>query len=275
MLISFIITFRETLEAALVVGIVLSYLTKVDAKQYFKYVFYGIIGGIVLSIAGAYIFNNILGGFEGKSEEIFEGITMLAGALLITTLILWMMKQGNIALNIENKVSVQITNSRKFELFFLVFISILREGIETVIFLGTVAISSGENNLFGALTGIVTAVLFGLLLFYGALRIKIKTFFTVTNILLIFFAAGLVAHGVHELQEAKIIPVIVEHTWDINPALNPDGGFPLLHEKGLIGSIFKGLFGYNGNPSLIEVLSYILYWCFTLVIWKKIQKKEN
>ncbi len=274
MLISFIITFRETLEAALIVGIVLSYLIKVDSKQYFKYVFYGIIGGIAFSIAGAYIFNHFLGGFEGKSEEVFEGITMLAGAFLITTLIIWMMKQRNIALNIEKKVSAQITNSQRFGLFFLVFISILREGIETIIFLGTASISSGENNILGALVGILAAILIGVLLFHGALRIKIKTFFTVTNILLILFAAGLVAHGVHELQEARIIPTLVEHVWDINPALNPDGGFPSFHEKGLIGNFLKGLFGYNGNPSIIEVLSYVLYWILTLVLWKNF-KKEN
>ena len=85
---------------------------------------------------------------------------------------------------------------------------------------------------------------------------------------MIFFAAGLVAYGIHELQEAGVIPIIIEHVWDINPPLNPDGSYPLLHENGYIGSILKGLLGYNGNPSLIEVLSYSIYLVLVLGLWR-------
>jgi len=104
------------------------------------------------------------------------------------------------------------------------------------------------------------------------MKINIKKFFNITSILLILFAAGLVAHGVHELQEANIIPMGIEHVWDINPPVNPDGSYPLMHEKGYIGSIFVGLFGYNGNPSLIEVLSYLFYLAIVFVLWKNIEK---
>jgi len=104
------------------------------------------------------------------------------------------------------------------------------------------------------------------------MKINIKRFFTITSILLILFAAGLVAHGVHELQEATVIPTVIEHLWEMNPPANLDGTYPILHEKGYIGSILKGLFGYNGNPSLIEVLSYFLYLVVVFLLWRNIER---
>ncbi|MBW2571951.1 MAG: FTR1 family protein, partial [Deltaproteobacteria bacterium] len=131
MLPSFIITFREVLEAALVVGIILSYLFRVKQTKYNTIVYAGIFSGIVASIIGAILFNKLAGGFTGRAEEIFEGITMLIGAVLLTTMILWMMKQKHIARELENRIATELTEAHKFGLFSLVFVAILREGIET------------------------------------------------------------------------------------------------------------------------------------------------
>jgi high-affinity iron transporter len=236
---SFIITFRETLEAALVVGIVLSYLYRVKQTKHNNVVYAGVISGIVASIIGAILFTALAGGFTGRSEEIFEGITMLAGALLLTTMILWMMKQKHIAKKLENKVAAELTKAHTFGMFSLVFIAVFREGIETVIFLRAASFVSESSNMIGALAGIIAA------------------------------------HGVHELQEAKVIPTIVEHVWDINPPLKPDGSYPTLHEKGYIGSILKSLLGYNGNPSLIEVMSYFVYLALVFALWKGIERSKR
>jgi len=88
---------------------------------------------------------------------------------------------------------------------------------------------------------------------------------------LVLFAAGLVAHGVHEFQEAAVIPYVVEEVWDINPAVAAGGVYPLMHENGLIGSFLKGLFGYNGNPSLLEVLFYVSYLALIFFIYRRIE----
>jgi high-affinity iron transporter len=269
---SFIITFRETLEAALVVGIILSYLVRTKQTQYNNIVYLGVISGIVASIVGALLFINIAGGFTGRAEVIFEGTTMLIGALLLTTMILWMIKQKHIARELEEKVATEITEAHKVGLFSLVFMAVLREGIETVIFLGSASFIATNNNLIGGLAGIIAAILLGYAIFVGSIKINIKKFFNITSILLILFAAGLVAHGTHELQEANVTPIVIEHIWDINPPLNPDGSYPILHEKGYIGSILKGLFGYNGNPSLIEVLSWFIYLVFVFVLWRNIER---
>lgn len=271
MISSFIITFRETLEAALIVGIILAYLIKTNREKYNNIVYLGVISAIVASIIGAFLFNTLAGGFEGKAEEIFEGISMLFAAFLITFMILWMMKQKHIVIDLQKKVNKEITEQHKAGLFLLVFISVLREGIETVIFLGAASfVSTTENNLSGALLGIIAATLLGYAIFVWSKKIDIKAFFNVTSVVLILFAAGLVAHGVHEFEEAGIIPSVVEHVWDINPPQNPDGSYPLLHENGTIGSVLKGLLGYNGNPSLMEILSYTAYLILIIFLWRHI-----
>ncbi len=269
---SFIITFRETLEAALIVGIILGYLVKTGQTKYNNIVYISSASAIVTSIIGALLFNSIAGGFTGRPEKIFEGITMLIGALLLTTMILWMMKQKHIAAELEHRVAAELTEAHKFGLFSLIFVAVLREGIETVIFLQAASFVSTNNSLIGALTGISAAIFLGYAIFVSSMRINIKKFFNITSLHLILFAAGLVAHGVHELQEAKIIPTVTEHLWDINPQVNPDGSYPLLHEKGYVGSILKGLFGYNGNPSLIEVLNYFVYLMLVFVLWRNIER---
>jgi len=269
---SFIITFREALEAALIFGIIIGFLIRTKQTKYNNIVYLGAASGIIGSIIGAFLFNHVAGGFSGRAEQVFEGFTMLIGAVLLTTMILWMMRQKHVAKELEEKVSTEITEAHKLGLFSLVFIAILREGIETVIFLGASSFVSEKNTIIGAALGIVAAALLGYLVFVGSMKINLKKFFNVTSILLILFAAGLVAHGVHELQEAGIFPMVIEHIWDINPAVNTDGTYSVLHEKGLIGSIFVSLFGYNGNPSLLEALSYFAYLILVFLLWKNIEK---
>ena len=267
MLSGFIIMFRETLEAALIVGIVMSFLIKTNKSQYKRIVFLGACAGVAASILGAVLFSRLAGGFSGRNEELFEGITMVVGAVLLTTMILWMAGQKKVVKDLEDKVALKTSGTHKAGLFFLVFISILREGIESVIFLAAVRFSSVKSGILGPALGIIAAVLLGYFFFVTSVRINIKKFFNVTGIILILFAAGLLAHGIHEFQEAQVIPQVVEHLWDMNPAVRSDGSFPVFHENGYIGSILKGLFGYNGNPSLIEVLGYAGYCLFIVVAW--------
>lgn len=269
---SLIIALREVLEIALIVGIVLGYLNKTKQTRHKKTVWSAVGLAILASILGAILFNVLAGGFQGRAEEIFEGAVSLLGAVLLTTMILWMMKQKKISQELQEDVAKQISKSRDWGLFLLVFVSVLREGIETVIFLWTAQTISGDNNLWGAILGMIIAMTIGYLTFVGLMKINLKKFFNVTSILLIFFAAGLVAYGVHELSEAKILPELIEHVWDINPAINADGGYSALHENGWLGGILKGLFGYNGNPSLLEVIAYLAYLSTALILFKKNSK---
>jgi high-affinity iron transporter len=144
-----------------------------------------------------------------------------------------------------------------------------------VIFLKAVSFAGEGSHILGAGVGILIGILMGYALFKTSLRINLGTFFRVTNVLLILIAAGLVAHGIHELQEVKLLPVYVEHVWDINPALLEGGSPPLLHENGAIGSVLKGVFGYNGNPTLLEVLSYVGYLLVAAGVWRYINVRKS
>ncbi|MBI2657952.1 FTR1 family protein [Candidatus Woesearchaeota archaeon] len=268
MLESFLVTSRETLEASLVIGIVLAYLNRTNNKNYRKTVYYGIGVGILASIVAAVIFTFFAGGFEGKAEQIFEGITMLIGAFLLTTMILWMMQQRHISKEIEGKVEKHLMSAQPLfshmGIFMLIFIAIIREGVETVIFLNAVNYASGINFIGGTL-GILAAIVVGYLFFLGTRKINLKRLFSVSSILLILFAAGLVAHGFHEFEEAGVISGIISPLFDINHVLN---------EKGLFGGFLKGLFGYNGNPSLLEVIAWASYLGIIFLLYNRIENSK-
>jgi high-affinity iron transporter len=260
MLASVLIGFREALEASLIIGIILSYLIKTNKEKYNNIVYIGILSALIASTISAFLLNFLVGGFEGLSEQIFEGIVMFLAAIILSYMIIWMVGQRSIVHNLKNNISKELDSKKKFGLFFLSFISVFREGVETILFLGAASFASDSNNNFlGVLIGITLAVFLGYLIFVGSKHIKIKKFFRITSVLLILFAAGLFANSIHEFQEAKIIPIIKEEIWNLNPTINLDGSFPVLHEKGVIGSLLKGLFGYNGNPNLLEFIIWVSY----------------
>lgn len=272
---SLLIALRETLEAVLIIGLVLGYLNKTKQTKYKKIVWLALALAVVASLAGAFLFQVLAGGFEGQAEQIFEGVTMILGAFLLTTMIFFVLRHKHLDLELENQLSQEITKQDKWGLFFLVFISILREGIELALFLGTASLVSADNNLIGALAGILLAIFLGYALMAGLMKFNAQKFINITGFILILFAAGLVAHGIHEFEEAGLIPIVIEHVWDINPSVGLDGSYPAWHENGWLGGIFKGLLGYNGNPSLLEVIGYLSYLVIIIGLWRKSSKIRN
>lgn len=276
MTVSLLITFRETLETSLVVGIVLAYLAAVGERRRNPAVWLGVAAGVLLSIILAGMLYLFVGGLEGPAENIYEGITMLLAAGLLSWMILWMLKQGRaMRREIETQVDRHVKNDYALGIFLLVLVSTLREGTETVIFLQAAILNAKAGAyLIGALLGIIIAVALAYGLFKGFSLVPIRTVFNVSSVLLILFAAGLIAHGIHELQEIGWFPSIIEHVWDLNPPQLASGAYPLLHEKGTIGSILVGLFGYNGNPSLLELIAYACYLFFAGFVWWRIRRKH-
>lgn len=247
-----LITLREGLEAALIVGIVLSVLRKLGHGERARPVWLGVGAALVTSVAAGLALSALGVAFEGRGEQVFEGTAMLLAASVLTWMIFWMQHQGRqVQAELELDVRQAAVRGGAWALFSLAFVAVVREGIETVLFLTAAAFSaSPTQTLLGGVVGLVVAVALGWFMFAGGKRLDVRTFFRVTSIVLILFAAGLVAHGVHELQEAALLPTLVEHVWNINPILNEDG---------TVGTFLKALFGYNGNPSLLEVIAYAVY----------------
>jgi high-affinity iron transporter len=258
MLASLLITLREGLEAALVVGVVLSVLRRLGQGRHSRVVWAGVLAAVVVSIGAALGLNRLGLAFEGRGEQIFEGLAMLLAAGVLTWMILWMRREGaQVSARLSRDADRAVSAGSRSGLFWLAFVAVVREGIETVLFLTAAALTAqpGQTLLGGAL-GLALAIGLGWLIFAGGKRLDVGAFFRWTSWLLIAVAAGLVAHGVHELQEAGWLPTVVEHLYDVNG---------LVDEKGVVGGLLQALFGYNGNPALLEVLSYLGYWAAVLL----------
>jgi high-affinity iron transporter len=251
MLAAFLIGLREGLEAALIVGIVLSYLKKMGTRRQAA-LWWGVAAAVAVSLAAGLALQALGVAFEGLGEQLFEGITMLLAAGVLTWMIFWMQRQARgIRAELEADVRQAMTGGW-WGLFVLAFVVVVREGIETALFFTAAAFSASPvQTLIGGGLGLAAAGVVGYFVFVASKRLDVRMFFRITSVLLIMFAAGLAAHGVHELTEAGVLPVIIEHVWNTNPILDEDSA---------VGSILRSLFGYNGSPSLLEVVSYVAYY---------------
>ena len=251
-----LIGLREAVEAALIIGVLMTWLVRSNRGSLSSWIWYGVGAGIAASLVVAALFAWVWGGLESfeEHEALFEGVLEIFAALLLTLVIVHFIRHPS-ARELENWADEAFKQKHGMGLFLISFLSVWREGSETVIFIG--AGTEGADAIVGVFFGIVVATVFAYAFFTRGMEVDISKLFKITNVLLILFAAGLVAHGFHELQEAGVAPVVVEEVWNVNPEVNSETTYPLLHEKGAIGGIFKALFGWNGNPSLLEVLA----WC--------------
>ena len=258
MIAEFIIMFREAIEASLIVGIMLAYLHKTQNQDQEKHIYLGVGSALVVSILAAYGFSFIQGGFDAH-ESLFEGVFLILATAFITWFILWMMENKKIAEKIRNDMKTALDSNQTKGLFAIAFISVFREGIEAVLFMAGIKLETGGISFLGGLLGLVGALIVGYFIFEKAKKFDLNAFFKVTTIFLVLIAAGLFSRGVYELSESHVIPEGIEHVWDINPQVNADGSYPLLHEDGTIGSMAKALVGYDGDPSLAMIVGYVGY----------------
>ena len=255
---SFVIALREGIEAALIVSIVLAYLKQIGASDRSRLVWWGTGLAIVLSAAlGTAIF--VAGAeFEGTAEQIFEGLVTLAAVGVLTWMIFWMRRQGaRIKSELQEKVDTALV-SGGLALAGLAFFAVLREGIETALFLfaatkGTAVEGTAvapATQVIGAVLGLALAVVLGVLLYRGGIRMNLRSFFRVTGLILIVVAAGLFAYSLHELQEAGWLPILEAQAFDLSASLPDDAG---------VGAILRGLVGYNADPTWLEVVGWAAY----------------
>lgn len=249
---SFLLALREGLEAALIIGIVLSILRKMGRQKLNSTVWVGVISAALVSLLAAVAMNWVGAEFEGQGEQLFEGLTMLLAAGVLTWMVFWMRKQSKtIKQEIESEV-LQATQGRgERALFFLAFLAVVREGIELALFLLAARLTSNPLQEFsGAALGITTAAVLGWIIFASSRRLSLAKFFQTTNIFLAFFAAGLVGLGIHEFNELGWIPAIIDPAWNLNG---------LLPDQSTLGQLLKALVGYSSSPSLTMVIAYLGY----------------
>jgi len=249
---AFVLSFREGLEAALIIGILLGALQRLGRGEWSRFIWYGVATAVAVSAAAAG--GLVVAGIEleGRAEQIFEAAMLILAAGFLTGMIFWMQRQGaawRTALAANVRTAVSATGG--WGLFGVAFLAVAREGIELALLLVATTLSGSITATApGATLGIAAAALTGVLIYQGALRLNLGVFFRVTNVLLLLFAAGMVGLAAHELIEAGLLPAVVDPLWNINP---------ILSDKSLPGELLKSLFGYNGNPALTEALAYVGY----------------
>lgn len=219
MLQAFIITLREGVEAALIVGITLAYLTKIGRVELRKTV-YAALGAAFLGSIGV----AILLSRTHLNEDVFEGWIMLVAAFFVVTMVVFMMKTGRkLKGEIEGKVGLLAGNGAWFGLFVFIFLMVLREGAETVLMLAAVSLNSTELLSFlGTLLGVIAAIAFGVMFVKGSVRINLQKFFRVTTAILFLVAAQLLVAGLHELSESGVVPSSKREMALVGPIVSND-----------------------------------------------------
>ena len=297
----FIIVFRESLEACLIVGIIYLLLEKNNLKKELKQVWLGVFSAIVASIVVAISLNYVKDSIGNESiSALFEGLSMYITAGLLWYVIFWLSKHVSQREDIENKTKQAITASG-WGIFLLVFFAILREGFETALFLMGSFSMTGAFSYIGFFAGLILALLIGYAIVIQGRKINLRLFFQGTTLMLAIFASGMIAFGTHEMEEFMVKgnhmkwvglqdEKQIVRAWDVlkpTPELK-EGTNPIfysynqknnmythiLHDKGNVGVFLKGFFGYNSNPNWVEVCLWIISLIFGISMWRRFYFKK-
>ena len=293
----FIITFRECLEACLIVGIIYTLLEKNNLKKEIGQLWLGVLSAIAASVVVAISLNSLKESIGNASlHALFEAVSMYITAILLWYVIFWLSKHVSNKSGMETKTK-QAAASAGLGIFLVVFFAILREGFETALFLMGSFSMTGTFSYLGFFGGMIIAILIGYGIVIQGRKINLRLFFQGTTFMLVMFASGMVAYGTHEMEEFLVKGNHLEYVnleskieiirpWDI---LKPTKEIPgsaneifysfningrnkythILHDNGRVGVFLKGFLGYNSNPNWPELILWILSLFFGVSMWRR------
>jgi high-affinity iron transporter len=257
---------REGVEAALIISIILAYLARTGNTRHFSRIWLGTAAAALVSlVAGSAIYLTTRT-LPPQAEQLYDGVTMLVAASVVTWMLFWMRRQAaSVKGELHARLDRALTEGSLWGLAVLAFAAVIREGIETSLFLVGQANSaeSGAPSIFaGALAGLAIAILLGYGFYRGTRRINLATFFRWTGIALVFIAAGLVGHAVHEFVEAGVITIGTQPAYDISTVLSSDedGG-------NLVGQFLAALLGYSSKPEVVALAAHLTYLVAVLALY--------
>ena len=270
MISNYLIGLREGLEAALVVSILITYLVRTSRLKSIKYVWFGVLGAIILSLAfGALLtYTRFSALASDEAKETFGGMMSLVAVGLVTWMIIWMRDTAHkINQELQGKLE-QAIQGGIFAIIVMAFTAVAREGLETTLFFYSAVQAAGSTvePVIGFILGIATAVAIGYLLYRRAIKVNLKKFFTVTGYFLILVAAGVLTYGVHELQEGGLLPEFGGNAFDVSNVVASDS---------ILGAIAKGIFNFRPETSWILAITWLLYVGFAVWLFNHKKKKPT
>ncbi|WP_313028123.1 iron uptake transporter permease EfeU [Brucella sp.] len=262
MLVPFLIMFREGVEAALIVGIIASYLHQTGRSAWMPVVWIGVLLALAMSLAVGAILQLVSAEFPQKAQELFEAIIGLIAVFVLTSMVFWMRKAArSIKAELHHSIDAafETPTHKGFGLILMVFFAVAREGLESVFFLlAAFQQSEGGAAPLGALLGVLLAALVGYGIYRGGLKLNLRRFFRWTGVFILIIAAGILANSVMALHEAGIWNHFQTVVFDTSEILPLDS---------TLGSVLAGVFGYIATPTISEVVAYLGFLVPALIIF--------
>jgi high-affinity iron transporter len=260
MLANYLIGLREGLEASLVVGILLAYIVRIERRDLLTWVWAGIGAAVLASIGFGALLTFGPSSLSFEAQEAIGGILSIVAVALITWMIFWMAK---VARHLRGELHAKLDGAiatGPAAVMFVAALAVGREGLETALFLwvGAKATGEGFGPLLGALLGLGTAIAIGWALYRGALKVNMRLFFGWTGMFLIVIAAGVLAYGIHDLQEAGILPGLDNLAFDVSAAIPPSS---------VLGTLLKGVFNFSPATTWLEAIAWVAYIVPTMALF--------
>ncbi|NBH04755.1 iron uptake transporter permease EfeU [Amycolatopsis sp. SID8362] len=264
---SALIGLREGLEAALVVSILVAFLVKTERRHALRWVWPGVGAAVLLSVAVGAVLTYTTAQLSFEHQELLGGSLSIVAVVFVTAMIFWMRKASkSIAAELRGKMDDALDVGPAAVLL-LSFLAVGREGLETAVFFYS-AVQTAQSDtvqpLIGFAIGIAAAVVLAWLLYKGAVRFNLGKFFTITGVLLVFVAAGVLGYGLHDLQEAAFLPGIDTLAFDAS------GTLP---ETSWYGALLKGIFNYSQQTTVLQAVAWVAYVAIVLPLFLKPSKK--
>jgi len=257
---NYLIGLREGLEAALVVGILIAYVIKLGRRDVIRPLWIGVGLAVGLSLAIGAVLTFGTYGLSFEAQEVIGGVLSIIATAFVTWMIFWMVRAARgLARELRGEIDSHLRGAG-WGLVLVAFVAVAREGIETALFIWAAVQASGSTALplTGATLGILTAIALGYLIYRGFVRINLSTFFTWTGAFLIVIAGGVLAYGVHDLQEANVIPGLYNLAFDVTGAVPPGSWY---------GTLLKGAFNFSPATTWAEAIAWTAYVGTVLVLF--------
>jgi high-affinity iron transporter len=267
MLPSFVIFLREGIEASMIVSILFATLNHLGRRDRFRDVWLGVGLAILLALGGGVIVYQLVHNYDGsRFQTIFEACTYLVAVAVLTSMTIWMNRHSrSLKREIESQVATALGTGSGLALALLAFVTVGREGLETAVFTLAIAFNSpAPQLLIGAGTGLLLSLVLAYWIYSLGRRINYKVFFNVLGVLLLLFAAGLLADAVQNFQALGWLPFATQHLWDTSW---------LLSEDSMVGDLLHSFFGYADSPTLLQVLAYLAY--LSIALWSFLRPQKG